>query len=202
MTDTSKPDFYQLNADRLAKNYESYPCPFLEHFRNFLIPKSLVADLGCGSGRDAQVLLDLGFEVRAYDSSPRMLELATALHPNVAFEYAELPFLKEIADQTFDNVLCSGVLNSIPKNSLATCINNIARITKLDGCILMSFKNNKISTDQGFVSTVELDHLLDSIEAAECDTNHIYRTTDSQRPQVSWTTVAFRKRKFEPNWLS
>ncbi|MEO0557151.1 MAG: class I SAM-dependent methyltransferase [Bacteroidota bacterium] len=48
-------------------------------------------DIGCGSStRILELLLSHGFEVEGLDISPRMLELASAQHPEVVFHHADI----------------------------------------------------------------------------------------------------------------
>ena len=57
----------------------------------FLRQKRHALDVGCGSnGRIIDLLLHHGFVVEGLDISPRMIELAQARQPNVAFHQADI----------------------------------------------------------------------------------------------------------------
>ncbi|WP_146751417.1 hypothetical protein [Legionella feeleii] len=55
---------YQSTAAAFARNVaELAPTGSIEKFINFLPPKAKIIDIGCGSGRDAQLFSTMGAEV-------------------------------------------------------------------------------------------------------------------------------------------
>lgn len=56
----------------------------------FLENRRRALDVGCGcSGRFIDLLLSHGFETEGLDASARMIELATARHPDITFHHAD-----------------------------------------------------------------------------------------------------------------
>jgi 2-polyprenyl-6-hydroxyphenyl methylase/3-demethylubiquinone-9 3-methyltransferase len=104
-------------------------------------------DVGCGSGTLTRWLSGRGATVVGVDGAPEMVHIAEAAAQTQAcgdgslqFQVANvenLPF----PDGSFDGVLCSSVLEYTkdPKS----CLNEIARITKPGGILMISVPNAK-----------------------------------------------------------
>jgi len=76
-------DSYSANAGRLAEVYEGIPFENAHGAWLHFVPhtKSLVLDVGAGSGRDAAWFADQGHEVVAVEPAERLRELGRKLHP-------------------------------------------------------------------------------------------------------------------------
>ena len=118
----------------------------LDHITSLLEPygKSQVLDAGCGDGVHAIRLAQRGYPVLALDFSEHILERARAninaseLSERVEFRLGnllELPF----ADNSYDSVLCWGVLMHIPE--LEKAISELARIVRPGGLLIISENN-------------------------------------------------------------
>jgi hypothetical protein len=59
--------FYHREAPLYGASSKSGSSRWLDGFMRGLSPGSRILELGCGNGRDAEVLLDHGFEVDATD---------------------------------------------------------------------------------------------------------------------------------------
>ena len=95
-----------------------------------------VLDAGCGPGGTSGYLRGLGVEVRGIDVSPRMIEHARRLHPQVAFEVASVT---EIAPEA--NSL-GGVLGwwswfNLPRRVLPQVIDRMAGALRPGGLLLL-----------------------------------------------------------------
>ena len=83
--------FYDAVASEYAERYfhEFDSKPFdrwiLTRFADFMRPRGLVADMGCGPGEVARFLKDLGVDVIGVDLSSRMLGEARRLNPDIEF---------------------------------------------------------------------------------------------------------------------
>jgi len=86
-------DTYDKLADRWASSQFPRDNGLAAHRRAlaFVPGRRHALDVGCGSsGRIAQLLLDAGHTVDAIDVSPRMIQLASARHPEVTFTCADI----------------------------------------------------------------------------------------------------------------
>jgi ubiquinone/menaquinone biosynthesis C-methylase UbiE len=130
--------------DRWAQIYddEENPLILLEeaHVKGLLgdVSGLTIADIGCGTGRNALHLAASGAQVTAVDYSEAMLQRARAktganrirfLHHDLS---ARLPF----ADGAFDRVLCYLVIDHIAE--LANFFRELKRICRNDGFIVAS----------------------------------------------------------------
>jgi SAM-dependent methyltransferase len=57
-----------------------------QHLLSIIDPPGTVIDLGCGSGILAAIVSDVGFDVRGYDLSAAMIDLARVNAPKATFE--------------------------------------------------------------------------------------------------------------------
>ncbi len=103
------------------------------------IPGSTALDLGSGSGRHLSLLSEHFSRTVACDFSINSLKLYAAENFG-AFQAAlpELPFLT----QSFDFILCWGVLHYLPENTLSPAISEIHRILKPGGKIFLTLRSD------------------------------------------------------------
>jgi SAM-dependent methyltransferase len=96
-----------------------------------------VLDFGCGYGRLAASLLELGFQVSGTDTSPAMLEKARRDVPGCEFRYCQNEL--SWADGSFDVVLLVALLTSVPLDlEQRQIMGEIRRVLKPGGCIFIS----------------------------------------------------------------
>ena len=95
-----------------------------------------VVDVGCGYGRIASQLTAHGFaHVRGYDASPKMIERANALHPQLRLSVADAAKLPE-ADGSVDAVVVSALLTSIPDpGRQRSVVKEIQRVLRRGGTV-------------------------------------------------------------------
>ncbi len=78
---------YDSTAVQYAQNVELlHPESQAQKFQEMLPKGAKILDVGCGSGRDAKVFSEKGFDVTGVDFSSNMIELATVTAPKVAFQ--------------------------------------------------------------------------------------------------------------------
>jgi SAM-dependent methyltransferase len=62
-------DWYDRNAEDVARRYEGVPGGISDFFRFAFAPADNVLEIGSGSGRDAARLVELGVHVHAVEPS-------------------------------------------------------------------------------------------------------------------------------------
>jgi ubiquinone/menaquinone biosynthesis C-methylase UbiE len=98
-----------------------------------------ILDYGCGQGRLAAELLELGYrQVLGIDSSPEMIRIAAERHPGAAFvvnDGEQLP----CDDASIDAVLLFAVLTCIPSDEIQkNLLREFKRILRPGGLLLLS----------------------------------------------------------------
>lgn len=70
-------NYYNINSDVFfQQTYDVDMQSLYQPFLRYLPEKSLILDLGCGSGRDTLAFMQQGYQVEAIDSSVQLVELA------------------------------------------------------------------------------------------------------------------------------
>src|SRR5205823_9297146 len=130
--------------DRWAQIYDNEENPLIlleeAHVKDLLgdVRALTVADIGCGTGRNAFRLAGAGAEVTAVDYSEAMLQRARA-KPGadvIRFLQHDLATRLPFADEVFDRVLCYLVIDHIA--DLESFFRELKRICKDEGCIVAS----------------------------------------------------------------
>ena len=108
----------------------------VEEITRCLDPSARILDLGCGYGRVAAELADVGFEnVVGYDSAPGMVERGRIEFPDLTLQVGVANAISE-ADESFEAVVASALLTSVPDaTSRAEIITEIKRLLVPGGAI-------------------------------------------------------------------
>lgn len=103
-------------------------------------PKSVVLDVGCGTGRFLDYLVmerDVSYGI-GVDVSPNMINIAQKREVKYLLEFqtasaANLPFLNE----KFDYVFCVFLLHHLTLNSKLDCLREACRVLKKNGVLIL-----------------------------------------------------------------
>lgn len=168
---------YRSNAEGFWNDYENIKwfkdepaSPYwVDFFRNFIDRKMTVLDLGCGAGRNTEVLFKLGFDVYASDFYENMVATTKKRLSGAGM----LDFENKISrgdmlninfpDNFFDAVVSNGVLhNAYDLDELEKAILEIARVLKSGGYLCFNlFSSNQVASfrnigDSVYVTKEEL----------------------------------------------
>jgi len=97
-----------------------------------------ILDMGCGVGRITMVLLRAGANVTSLDNSQKMLEITEAKAKTASLE-KNLQLVKSSAheiphpDETFDIVVCVGLLEHLPLDIRSQALKELDRVLKRGG---------------------------------------------------------------------
>ena len=97
-----------------------------------------IIDIGCGSGRDARVFSERGYNVTGIDFSPSMIEIAKSNAPKAAFYVMDM--LSMSLDNSFDSAWANASLLHIPKIHFHNVLSKIYHILNPDGIFYISLK--------------------------------------------------------------
>jgi SAM-dependent methyltransferase len=139
-------DAVRRSYDAVADNYVSMnmgdlaPTPWLraalDAFAEQVRGIGPVLDAGCGPGTTSGYLHALGLEVSGIDLSPRMIEHARRLHPQVPFEVASVTELA-LAAESLGGVLGWWSWFNLPREVLPQVIARMARALRPGGQLLV-----------------------------------------------------------------
>jgi SAM-dependent methyltransferase len=145
-------DWYDRNAEELARRYESVQGGISDFFRFIFAPGESVLEIGSGTGRDAARLLALGVHVHAVEPSAGLRHRAAVLHPELSgrlFE-GELPGnLPPSIAGPYDGVVLSAVIMHIPDSELFDAALAVCERLKDGGKLLVSTPRERGDTPAG-----------------------------------------------------
>lgn len=128
---------------------QRFPIPFVDDMSGKPLDRRLVedfsarsgsarmCDLGCGTGKVARLLSELGHEVVGIDISAKAIAQARALHPSITFEqmsFADTTF----ADNWFGGLTSFFSIIHLPRTKLPSAFAELARILQVGGHLLIS----------------------------------------------------------------
>jgi SAM-dependent methyltransferase len=192
--------YYKQHADELVEQYRGLD-PDAVHARwRHLLPEQpgLAADIGAGSGRDANWLAEQGWEVVAVEPEDAMRERAIPhAHPRVSWLDDQLPKLKKLRDTgyRFDLILVSAVWMHLSENQRVIALRVLSDLLAAGGLLVISLRHEpdqEVRETRGFfeVSSNELRQLASRralqlmLEARDED--------KLGRQEVQWETLCFR----------
>ena len=106
-------------------------------------PPARVLDAGCGTGRVAARLAELGYACTGVDVDPSMLAVARREHPGLAWVLADLGALREAGAAVaggYDLVLAAGnVIPLLADGTLPSTVAELARVLAPSGLLVCGF---------------------------------------------------------------
>lgn len=153
-------EYFSSIAGRLGKNY----CPGrswegIGHFLLRLTPKITIADLGAGEGMIAQLLAQRAESVTCIDSSPRMVEVGSALAKkngltNLSYKLGDIEGVP-LTDNSFDLAFLSQALHHAQHPAKA--VEEAFRILKPGGqLIVLDLKDHTFEKAQELYADIWL----------------------------------------------
>lgn len=97
-----------------------------------------ICDIGCGPGHVARYLRDAGANVFGLDLSPKMLEEARRLNPDISFRLGDMLAL-DVPSGTLAGIVAFYAIVNIPEQSLHTCFAEMLRVLRPGGLLLLAF---------------------------------------------------------------
>jgi SAM-dependent methyltransferase len=133
---------YDNDAAAFARDWHEQPAPvdLQAIVARFFIKGGISADIGCGSGREVAWLNANGFRAVGFDASEGLLAEARSRYPDLNFAWAELPALRGIAANTYDNVLCETVIMHLDHAQIAPSVRRMFDIVKPCGIFYLSWR--------------------------------------------------------------
>jgi len=135
---------YAAHAAELAARHLAAGKGVARHFAQAFAPGDRILDVGSGSGRDLAALVSEGFTAYGVEPSAAMREQALHAYPELGglLHEGELPGpLVGLADKLggpFDGVVCSAVLQHLPRPELFDAVFSLRGVLRPGGRLLVS----------------------------------------------------------------
>ncbi len=135
--------YYELHGRELGESYAAIESPLRPYFAMTFRPGARVLDIGAGMGRDVAKLVSEGYEAWGIEPSDTFRELAVVRFPHIGDRMRagslpdEMPPLADLGGP-FDGVVCSAVLQHLPRSKLFDAVFSLKGILKERGRILVS----------------------------------------------------------------
>ncbi len=110
----------------------------LDRFAAKVAGSGEVCDIGCGPGQVARYLRDAGATVFGLDLSPRMLEQARQLNPDISFREANMMSL-DLPDHALAGITAFYAIVNIPNALLPSVFREMQRVLQPGGLLLLAF---------------------------------------------------------------
>ncbi len=126
-------------VERSGEQYEQY---FFEYFKSHIKrnnSKTFLLDAGCGTGKIAKKLADIGFQVYGVDFSKEIISLAEHYAPRVHFQTSSL-YTLPFASHMFDIVICLGLFQTV--GDMERGLEEISRVLKPRGILVVRTPNS------------------------------------------------------------
>jgi SAM-dependent methyltransferase len=140
--------YYEKHAPEIAERYGRVQKGVANYFNVAFPPGARVLDIGMGTGRDVAKLNALGWSAYGIEPSKALLDFALARHPELRNNFFlgslpdKEPGLKKLGGK-FDGILCSAVLQHLPRVALFDSLFAIKSLLKPHGRVLISIPEDR-----------------------------------------------------------
>ncbi|MBK25668.1 MAG: hypothetical protein CME70_16845 [Halobacteriovorax sp.] len=188
---------YQEAAVEFIGKYEEIkPGRIYELIAVFFKRNKLTLDIGCASGRDLSYLKGSGFKVEGLDAVPAFVDYCKEVLSDVPVYNDSLPKLSKIESDKYENVLLSAVFMHLPKESLVEAVENVVRITKPGGRIILSVRSADCETkreeDGRLFTPIDTKKFQQTFEEFGCRMM-FEEDQDDERTDKCWHNFVFEK---------
>jgi SAM-dependent methyltransferase len=184
-------DFYQKYAGIFfADTVEVDMSPLYRRFLPLLQERARILDAGCGSGRDAKALIELGHQVTAFDASPALVGMAERHvgEPVYCLRFQDVTWQEE-----FDGIWACASLLHVPAVELPDVTQRLCEALKPTGILYASFKYGSGEREHNGRRFTDLD---------EPGLAALLRQVPGLKPVDAWTTGDLRPGREAERWLN
>jgi SAM-dependent methyltransferase len=188
--------WYEANAeDFFARSIGVALLPQMAAFTALLPLGGRVLDAGCGSGRDAKALKEMGFQVTATEASAKLAALA-ATHSGV--DVGVMTFDQMMWREAFDGIWACASLLHVPRNALPATLRRLRAALAPGGVWFMSFKYGRQEREANGRRFTDLDEgtaarLLDETGGLELISIEVSGDVRPGRDQERWLSILCRR---------
>ena len=139
-------EYYSKHSEQLTSRYEKLTPQAVHAAWKHLLPdsKSMILDVGAGSGRDAAWLAERGHGVVAVEPAENLRKKAIGLHLHDAIHWVNdrLPDLKEVhrRELVFDVILVNAVWMHLAQSDRIGAFDSLYTLLDSAGIMIISFR--------------------------------------------------------------
>ncbi|MEP5764954.1 MAG: methyltransferase domain-containing protein [Halieaceae bacterium] len=193
-------NYYKQHAERLMGDYNNVDPEHVHALWRDFLPEQLglACDIGAGSGRDANWLAGMGWDVVAVEPCQELRELAQEQsRPEVSWIDDTLPALSRLRelDQRFNLILINAVWMHLPEKQRQRAMRIVSELLAPNGLLVITIKQDADQAElarreQYLVPPEEL--LQQAKQRALSFVKRGNRKDELGRDQVSWETLCFQ----------
>ncbi|MER7174176.1 class I SAM-dependent methyltransferase [Streptomyces mesophilus] len=188
--------YYAHAAEALAERYESLIFESVHQEILHLLPDAATraADIGAGTGRDAQALADRGHKVIAVEPVRELRQVAQKLHADAAIDWLEdsLPALEHL-EGNFGLILLSAVWMHLDEQERTVAMRRLAELLAPGGLLIISLRHGPPPADRKMFD-VPADETAALAQECGLDVLHLGGGQDQLgRDGIYWSELAMRK---------
>jgi SAM-dependent methyltransferase len=190
-------NFYDKHAEEFfASTIGLDMSPLYREFLQYVPAGGLILDAGCGSGRDAKIFKDWGYEVTAMDASQALCELASA---HIGQRVHCLQFNEIAWQKRFDAIWACASLLHLTEDHLADAFQRLIASLQTGGVLYCSFKwgdSERNKDGRHFLDLTENRFRSLVIEKFEVDVIKIWKSADrrAERNEEHWLNALIKSR--------
>lgn len=188
-------DYYNINSDVFfQQTYDVDMQSLYQPFLRYLPEKSLILDLGCGSGRDTLAFKNMGYQVEAIDYSEKLVEKAHQL-TGLPVQFGS--FYELSTESKYDGIWACASLLHCERERLLEVLGRMLEALKTNGVCYMSFKYGDQNREKDGRSFTDLNEqqaydLLENFDDVLLLQQWI--TTDKRPDRTEeWLNIIFKK---------
>lgn len=134
ITVRSYDEEYQVYVDKTANQVTGSIKDFIDNFLGAIPANASILEIGSGTGRDADYIQNLGYDILRTDAAQGFVGHMTAQ----GHEAKRLNIVKEALDEKFDAILANAVFLHFDEEDFAKAITNVKAMLKNDGVFALS----------------------------------------------------------------
>lgn len=191
-------DYYDINAKKLVDRYDSADMSQLHKLLLKHIPqKSILLDIGFGSGRDLDFLYSQGDDIWGIDPSVKFVENIRQKYPDLQEQFfkAGIPFDKKSIglNRKFDAVISIAMWMHLEHTQYDAAVTSIVSVVKDSSVVVISYSEGSRVNDERYFEEVDLKYLIKLFEERIFSLVETVRNNDSlDRDSLTWVTVVFK----------
>jgi len=197
MNDRTK-EYYNLNSKKIFARYDNAKMTHLHQlFLNEILPGNKILDIGFGSGRDLNFLLNNGCDIWGVDSSENFVKMAKKRFLNMAnhFTVGALPIssLPDSYPEKFDIIILIAVWMHIPRELYEKSTRSIYNLVQTKGKVIINYSKGEREKGERAFFEVDSELLRNLFEGYGL--NRAYRCISDDslgRNNLKWITEVYK----------